>query len=152
MAAGIGLLVVDDNRIMREALRTVFVDAGIGRLGEAATCAEALDLLRRDRFDVVLLDVVLTDGSGLELLPQIKAINESLSVVLHSYHDEPRLVSLALERGACGYLVKGVDKNQLVEAVRLAARGERLWMDQQPDHSDVMGAFSSGAGRSERPP
>lgn len=133
MAAEIGLLVVDDNPVMREALRSVFADAGIGRLGEAGTCAEALAAVRRDPFDVVLLDLVLADGNGLELLPQIKAINRSLPIVLHSYHSEAKFISLALERGACGYVIKGIDKNRLVEAVRSAARGERLWGALQMD-------------------
>jgi len=125
------VLIVDDHPPMCEALRFVFAAAGIQRCDEATTCQEAIRALRHGNFDVVLLDVSLRDGNGLDALQQIKATDASLPVLVHSYHDNPRLISRSFQLGASGYVLKGLDKNLLIQAVRQAAMGASVWTAEQ---------------------
>lgn len=127
------ILIVDDHPTVRESLRFVFAAAGIEQIMEANTCQDAIDAVRDYRVDLVLLDVALPDGSGLDALRKIRAFNASVSVLVHSYHDNPRLLSRSFRAGAAGYLVKGEDKNALLYAVGQAAAGNSVWTAEQMD-------------------
>lgn len=125
------VLIVDDSVVVLEALKFVFSRRGIDHVVDVATREAALWAVRRQSFDVVLLDIVLADSDGLDLLEEIKAISPSLPVLMHSYHDGPHFFAHSFSRGASGYLVKGIDINILLDAVRRAARGEQVWSDEQ---------------------
>lgn len=117
----IRILIVDDHPTVRESLRYVFAAAGIGRLREATTWQEAIDAAREGDVDLVALDVALRAGNGLDILRDIKCLDASVPVLVHSYHDHPRLLSHCFHLGAAGYVVKGNDKNELIRAVRQTA-------------------------------
>ncbi len=125
------ILIVDDHPTVRESLRFVFAAAAIEQIMEATTCGEALDTLRNRRVDVVLLDIMLRHENGLDALQQIKAIDPDAAVLVHSYSDNPRLLSRSFHGGAAGYVVKGEDKNALIQAVRNAAAGGSVWTAEQ---------------------
>jgi DNA-binding NarL/FixJ family response regulator len=75
----------------------------------------------------VLLDVRLPDGDGLAALARIKAERPTLPVLIYSGYDNPAFAARAVALGAAGYLLKGVPKDELVEAIRRAASGDSLW-------------------------
>lgn len=130
-AADPSVLVVDDHPTIRGALRITFATAGIGRLAEAVTGAEALQLLDSQPVDVVLLDLSLTSGDGLEVLRQIKSKHPAIGVLVHSHHDEMSTIARSYELGADGYLVKGLDTHVLVDAVRTVGAGDTAWSEEQ---------------------
>lgn len=121
----IRILIVDDHAVVRIGLRTVLSNAnGFRVVGEAGTVAESISLAVQARPDVVLMDVRLPDGSGVEACRRIKADNPDMRVVmLTSYQDEEAIVG-AVMAGASGYLLKQADAERLIQAIRDAAAGE----------------------------
>ncbi len=123
--AGIRVLIVDDHEVVRIGLRQLLGSSGGFRVvGEAGTMAEAISMSQKARPDVVLMDVRLPDGSGVEACRKIKADNPEVRVVmLTSYSDEEAIVG-AVMAGANGYLLKQADAERLTEAIREAAAGD----------------------------
>jgi two-component system, NarL family, response regulator DevR len=121
----IRILIVDDHAVVRIGLKTVLSNAnGFRVVGEAGTVAESITLAVQARPDVVLMDVRLPDGSGVEACRRIKADNPDMRVVmLTSYQDEEAIVGSVMA-GASGYLLKQADAERLIQAIRDAAAGE----------------------------
>jgi DNA-binding NarL/FixJ family response regulator len=121
----IRVLIVDDHAVVRIGLKTLLANAaGFRVVGEAGTVAEAVALTTQARPDVVLMDVRLPDGSGVEACRRIKADTPDTRVVmLTSYQDEEAIVG-AVMAGASGYLLKQADSDRLTQAIRDAAAGE----------------------------
>jgi two-component system response regulator DevR len=123
----LSLLIVDDHEIVRQGLAAL-----LGRrpefqvVAEAGTVAEAIDAARRFRPDLVVMDVRLPDGSGIEACREIRAeFPETRVVILTSYPDEDAVMS-AIIAGASGYLLKQVRARDLVAARDAVGRGESL--------------------------
>ena len=121
----IRVLIVDDHTVVRLGLRTLLSHtAGFRVVGEAQTVAEAVQLNEQTRPDVVLMDVRLPDGSGVEACRRIKAEHpETRVVMLTSYSDEEAIVG-AVMAGASGYLLKQADAERLTQSIRDAAAGD----------------------------
>jgi DNA-binding NarL/FixJ family response regulator len=121
----IRILIVDDHAVVRIGLKTVLANAtGFRVVGEAGTVNDAITLAVQARPDVVLMDVRLPDGSGVEACRRIKADNPDIRVVmLTSYQDEEAIVGSVMA-GASGYLLKQADAERLIQAIRDAAAGE----------------------------
>jgi DNA-binding NarL/FixJ family response regulator len=121
----IRILIVDDHAVVRIGLKTVLANAtGFRVVGEAGTVNDAITLAVQARPDVVLMDVRLPDGSGVEACRRIKADNPEIRVVmLTSYQDEEAIVGSVMA-GASGYLLKQADAERLIQAIRDAAAGE----------------------------
>jgi two-component system response regulator DevR len=121
------LLVVDDHEVVRQGLAAL-----LGRrpefhvVAEAGTVAEAVAAARTFRPDLVVMDVRLPDGSGIEACREIRAeMPETRVVMLTSYPDEDAVLS-AIIAGASGYLLKQVRARDLVAALESVGRGESL--------------------------
>jgi two-component system, NarL family, response regulator DevR len=121
------LLVVDDHEVVRQGLVSL-----LGRrpefqvVAEAGTVAESLEAARRFEPDLVVMDVRLPDGSGIEACRDIRAEFPSTRVVmLTSYPDEEAVIA-AIIAGASGYLLKQVRARDLVAALEAVGRGESL--------------------------
>jgi len=123
----IRVLVVDDHKLVRQGLRFLLQqEDGISVVGECADGAEALDAVRRLRPDVVLLDLLMPHLDGIAALPGLKAARPDLRiVVLTSDQDDERIVE-AIRGGATSYLLKTAGVDEVVAAVRAAARGESV--------------------------
>lgn len=122
----INLLVADDHIVVRKGVRQIIEDAVDMRVaGEAGSVQEVLTLLREHDFDVLVLDIKLPDGSGLEALRDIRTIRPSMGVCILSMYPEHQYATRALRSGAAGYLTKESAPDELVSAVRSIARGER---------------------------
>ena len=125
------LIILDEHPTVQESLRFLFSRAGMEQIQEATSLQEIVDAIRHQTVDLVLLDVAMQGGHGLEILRQIKSASRSLPVLVHSLRDTDRLLTQCFEAGACGYIVKGRDKNQLLDAIRRAAGGETVWTQSQ---------------------
>jgi DNA-binding NarL/FixJ family response regulator len=121
------LLVVDDHEIVRQGLVALLARRpNFQVVAEAATAAESIELARRFRPDLIVMDVRLPDGSGIEACREIRAeMPETRVVILTSYPDEEAVFS-AIIAGASGYLLKQVRGRDLVAALEAVGRGESL--------------------------
>ncbi|MGZ8438199.1 MAG: response regulator [Candidatus Limnocylindrales bacterium] len=127
VARPLRLLVVDDHEVVRQGL-VALLDRrqGFEVVAEAGTAAEAVEQARRYEPDIVVMDVRLPDGSGVEACREIRAERAATRVVmLTSYPDEEAVLS-AIVAGASGYLLKQVRARDLVAALEAVGRGESL--------------------------
>src|SRR6187549_819977 len=121
------LVVVDDHEVVRQGL-VVLLDrrSGFEVVAQAATAAEAIAAAARFEPDVVVMDVRLPDGSGVEACREIRGARpETRVVMLTSYPDEEAVLS-AIIAGTSGYLLKQVRGRDLVAAIESVGRGDSL--------------------------
>lgn len=123
----IGLLLVDDHAVVRLGLAALFATTPhLSVVGQASTAAEAMVEARRTHPDVVIMDVRLPDGNGIDVCRGIRAERPDTRVVmLTSFADDEAVVGSVLA-GASGYLLKSTEPDRLIEAIELVARGESL--------------------------
>ena len=121
------LLVVDDHEVVRRGLVSLLDRrSGFEVVAEAGSVAEAVTLAALHQPDLVIMDVRLPDGSGIEACREIRAARpETRVVMLTSYPDEEAVLS-AIIAGASGYLLKQIRGRELVSALEAVARGESL--------------------------
>ncbi len=121
------LLVVDDHEVVRQGLVAMLSRRpNFQVVAEAGTVAEAMDAARRFEPELVIMDVRLPDGSGIEACRDIRAeLPSTRVVILTSYPDEEAVFS-AIVAGASGYLLKQVRARDLVAALEAVGRGESL--------------------------
>ncbi len=122
----IRVLVADDHQIVREGVRAVLERAGFEVVGEAATGRETVEQVTRHRPDVVLLDIRMPDGDGLQTLEAIKTSFPEVRVIMLTTYANPGYLARAVTSGAAGYLTKEADPAQIVKAVQAAVSGEQL--------------------------
>jgi DNA-binding NarL/FixJ family response regulator len=120
------ILVVDDHAVVRSGIREFLAaKEGLEVVGEAATGAEALSIVRNQFLNVVLLDVSLPDVDGLELLKRIKFERPDVAVLMFSMYPEDDFAVHAIDAGASGYLNKGGPPGEILNAINAAANGSR---------------------------
>ncbi len=121
----IRLLIVDDHEIVRIGLRALFFDYDdIAVVAEACDAEEALQQVAQQRPDVAVVDVKLPGRSGLDLCGDIRRNHSDTKVVIHTAVVSEAFVREALRAGACGFVLKEIGSDELIRAVRAAARGE----------------------------
>jgi two-component system, NarL family, response regulator NreC len=121
------VLIADDHVVVRRGLRALFEsEPDITVVGEACDGLQALDLVAQLQPDVLVLDLVLPDVSGMSVLKQLTDRHEPTRVVVLSMHAGDAYVAEALRYGAFGYVVKDASASELVQAVHHAARCERF--------------------------
>ena len=122
----IRVLVVDDHAVVRSGIRLLLDrEDDIEPVGEAGSGREAIFESRSLKPDVILMDVVMPDQTGLEALPQLLHERPETKVLLLSMQDDPRYVREAFAAGASGYVLKEAADAEVVNAVREVARGGR---------------------------
>jgi len=120
----IRVLIVDDHQLVRSGLRLLLeAEKDMTVEDEAGNAADAVRLARLHKPDVVLLDVVMPGGSGLDAAPEIKEAAPKARILVLSMQDDPSYVRQAFSAGASGYLLKEAADNELVAAVREVAGG-----------------------------
>jgi len=121
----IRVLVVDDQSLIREGL-TIILDSqsDIRVVGQAADGREAISLASRLQPDVILMDIKMPRMDGIKATRQIKEEYAKTQIIILTTYAEDELVFEGIRAGASGYLLKDITRDQLVEAVRGAARGE----------------------------
>lgn len=125
----ITVLLVDDHAVVRAGYRRLLEgSAGIEVTGEAADVEAALSLAAVQRPDVVVLDLSMPSGSGLEVLRRLNSQPDAPRVLMFSMYEDPVYAEQSLKAGAQGYLTKAGGPSELVDAVRSVARGE-TWLD-----------------------
>lgn len=122
----IRVLIVDDHAVVRSGLHLLLdAEDDIEAVGEAGSARDAVFQARALKPDVILLDIVMPEQTGIEVLPQLKHENPDTQVLVLSMQDEPRYVREAFAVGASGYVLKEAADTEVVAAVREVAAGGR---------------------------
>lgn len=125
MPEPIRILLADDHVVVRHGLRLVLEsEDGIEVVAEAGTLEETLRKTRSIRPHVLVLDLNLGEESSLPSIPTLRAEAEATAIVVLTMQEDPSFARQALQSGASGYVLKEAADDELVEAVRAAARGE----------------------------
>jgi DNA-binding NarL/FixJ family response regulator len=124
----VSVVVADDQALVRAGFRSILdAQPGITVVGEAKDGRDAIDLVRRRRPRVVLMDVKMPDLDGIEATRRIVAeAGDETAVLVLTTFDADEYIYNALRAGASGFLLKDVPAEQLIEAVRIVARGDAL--------------------------
>ncbi|MBI4338220.1 MAG: response regulator transcription factor [Chloroflexi bacterium] len=121
------LLIVDDHEVVRQGLRTLLDRReGLEVAGEAGSVAEAVREAARLSPDVVVMDVRLPDGTGVEACREIRSANPAIRVIMLTSYPDEEAVFDSIMAGASGYLLKQIRGQELVQAIRRVGAGESL--------------------------
>lgn len=123
----IKIVIADDHEVVRTGLKSLLAGTDIKIVGEASSGEAALKLVAKHEPDVVLLDIRMGDGDGLNTLGRIKLDRPAMPILMFSTYDNPTYVARAVALGANGYVLKGTSKEKLIEAIRQAAEGQSVW-------------------------
>ncbi|HJX41351.1 MAG TPA: response regulator transcription factor [Anaerolineales bacterium] len=169
------LLLVDDHEVVRSGLRMLLdSEQDVQIVGEAGTAEEALRAVQELEPDVVLMDIGLPDLSGIEAATRIRELRPQVAVVALTIHEDKEYFFRMLDAGASGYVPKRAAPEELLTAIRAAAKGEvylypslatllvKDYMGQDPDDREarilngltereleVLGHLADGASNSE---
>lgn len=123
----IRVVLIDDQTLVRRGIRALLELAGdVEIVAEAGDGLDGADVIRRERPDVVLLDVRMPKASGLDLLHELRAAGELPATILLTTFDDDEALLEGVKAGARGYLLKDVSLEQLTGAIRAVAAGETL--------------------------
>lgn len=123
----IKLLIADDHEVVRSGLKSLLSSTDIKIVAEASTGEQAVRLALKTEPDVVLMDIRMPEGDGLNALGRIKLDRPAMPILMFSTYDNPTYVARAVALGASGFLLKGISGEKLIEAIRAAAAGETAW-------------------------
>jgi DNA-binding NarL/FixJ family response regulator len=119
------ILVVDDHPMIREGVaRLLSQQEDLVCCGEAATAAQTMALVQSGKPDLVILDLRLKGGDGLELIKSLKALYPDLRILILSQYEAPLYAERALRAGALGYLIKEQGAEEVLSAIRTVLSGQ----------------------------
>ena len=122
----IRVLVADDHAVVRRGLLQILDEVpALIVAGQAASGREVLQAVQREDYDLLVLDIAMPDGSGLEVLRQLESLKPDLPVLILSMYSEKQYALRALRAGAAGYLTKESVPDELVAAIQKVASGGR---------------------------
>ena len=123
----INVMLVDDHEVVLEGLiRILEKQGGIKIVTVARSAEEALEKIVRFPVDVIIVDIQLPGMNGIELIKSVKKDYPEIEAITLTVYDDEQLAKQAIKAGAIGYVIKDAAKDELVKAVRAAAKGESL--------------------------
>lgn len=123
------ILIADDHAIVRTGLRALIrAEAGLELIGEAAGGYEAIELVEKNRPDVLVLDLSMPDLDGISVTRNIKPRFADLYILILTLHEDEALLKEAIKAGASGYILKRAAETELISAIQTILRGD-LYVD-----------------------
>ncbi len=120
------VLLIDDHAIVRNGMSQILeTNFNSVEIGNAADANAAMDLVRKERWDLVLLDIRLPGRSGVDVLKQIQVEKPQLPVLIFSTYPESQYAVRLIHVGAAGYLTKDAEEAEILKAVRVAISGHK---------------------------
>jgi len=120
------ILICDDHKIVREGIKQIILQYYcFAEISEASDGSEAIDFIKTDNFDIVILDISLPGKSGLEVLQTIKTLKKETNVLILSMYPQEQYAIRALKLGASGYLTKDTASEELILAIRKISEGRK---------------------------
>jgi DNA-binding NarL/FixJ family response regulator len=144
----VSVMLVDDHAIWRGGVRSMLEDTEFDVVGEASSGREALQVVEQVNPQLVLLDIRMAGGDGLDTLMALKQKHPRMAVVMLTTYDNPTYMARAVAGGAAGYLLKGVEHDELLAALRAVAQGEML-LSMDTLQRSLRGVSSAGAESGE---
>ncbi|MEZ4778684.1 MAG: response regulator transcription factor [Flavobacteriaceae bacterium] len=118
------IYIVDDHQIVIEGIKSLLEnEAKITVVGFATNGQKCLDFLKRNKVDVVLMDINLPDVSGIELCEKVLKNNKSLKIIAISSFSQGTYIRKMMEKGAHGYLLKNANKYEIIKAIEIVMQG-----------------------------
>ena len=118
------VMVVDDHPLMRSGLaQLINQQAGLEVCGEAGSAAEAMGKISQCRPDLIVADITMKGGSGLDFFKNVLAVHGNVPILAVSMHDETVYAERALRAGACGYIMKEESADRLITAIQRVLDG-----------------------------
>ncbi|MDR3456232.1 MAG: response regulator transcription factor [Verrucomicrobiae bacterium] len=145
------LLVIDDHPMMRNGLAQLIDSEGDLKVtAQADNAGQAIDLVAKQKFDLVLCDISLPDKNGLELIKDIRALRPELPILVVSMHDEMIYAERVLRAGGRGYIMKQEGGEKFIRAIRQVLSGQIFVSDKMS--SRILEIFSGGAKKNDDSP
>ena len=124
--ADVKILIGDDHAIVREGMmRLLKEEFESVEFGEARCGIDVLDMVRKDKFDVIIMDITMPGRTGLEILKQLRSENNQTPVLVLSMYPEDQYAVRVMRAGASGYLTKDTASEQLIQAVKRVLSGRK---------------------------
>lgn len=125
------IMIVDDHPMIRMGLASILMDEPDFEIcGEAAGVVDALHLIEKNRPDLTIVDLSLEEGSGIDLIQQIRSVHVGVKVLVCSMHSESLFAERALQAGASGFIGKKEATAKVVEAIRTVLKG-KVYLSEQ---------------------
>ncbi len=120
------ILICDDHTLFVEGMKAILRnESPIEIVGEARDGRQAVDMVKKLKPDVLLIDVSMPDMNGFEATRRIREFDNGLKILFLTMHDEEELVARCLEAGASGYILKDAPASQLMYAIEIVQKGEK---------------------------
>ena len=127
----IRVAIVDDHAMVAEGFERIINASGLaGVIGKAFSASGCLTMLSKSETDILLLDISLPDGNGIDLFMQIKSLYPGLKVVILTSHAELHIIKRALESGVAGFIMKNAAAEVIIEGIRTVISGEHFLCDE----------------------
>jgi len=127
----IKVVLIDDHKVLLEGLKNLINQSEIARVaGLGYSVADCRKLLKSELPDVLMLDVGLPDGDGVELCTELTVKYPSLKILMLTTYAEIAVISRALDAGALGYVIKNSASEEIIEGIEMVASGERFLCDE----------------------
>lgn len=149
----IRVLVVDDHQLIIDGLKSLLQDEpDIVFTGGANSMQQAIDFVTNNQVQVVLADINMPEGSGIETTRKLKAMQSDIQVLALTMHEDINMIRKMVEAGASGYILKRTNMNEVLEAIRVVAKGGKyLGRDVQEILLNNMGQPEKPAEQTENP-
>lgn len=136
------VLIVDDHQLMIEGLKSLLEDeVDINFVAGANSMVETLRFLENNTIDVILMDINMQDGSGIDTTLKIKALYPAVKVIALTMHDDISIITRMVKAGASGYILKRSNMNEVIEAIRIVHNnGKYLSINTQQIIMDNLGS------------
>ena len=127
----IKVAIVDDHKVILEGLEHIINGSGEAEvIDRAYSIAGCREMLERSKPDVLMLDVSLGDGNGIDLCPEIRKRYPEVNILMLTSYAESAVITRALDEGALGYVLKNSMSEEIIEGICAVADGERFLCDQ----------------------
>tara|TARA_B100001996_G_scaffold371368_1_gene346651 strand:+ start:102 stop:740 length:639 start_codon:yes stop_codon:yes gene_type:complete len=127
----IKVILIDDHAVVRAGYKILLKNVdNIEVVAEAENGNEAVELIKNNKYDVIVMDISLPDIGGIDLIRQIKTINSDSKILVFSMHEEIVYVEQAFHSGAMGYMTKSADPQLLSKAIKQISRGKKYIDDE----------------------
>lgn len=119
-------MIIDDHQLIIDGIRSLLQDEpGIEFIAGARNLPEAIEVIKKTEVDVALVDISMPEISGVEITRKIKEIRQPVSVIALTMHEDVQMITQMIEAGASGYIFKRTSMNEVIEAIRTVAGGEK---------------------------
>jgi two-component system response regulator NreC len=143
------ILIVDDHALLREGLKFLISQSGenFEIVGETPSAVDALNLVKKLKPDIVILDLSLSDGSGLDIIGPIKKISPNTKILVLSMYQDESVIVQTLKEGASGFIPKSEISEECVQALKIISDSEDLYVPASYSRVVLKGLLSDSSSK-----